>query len=163
MISYWCVGTPEQVIMCIDIFILQLYCCYSFKICLSRFLYDLYFYNTIIIAISENFYWFCSNLHVFPFLFATLSMLYKTMLNKWWVGSPLSFHDLTGIGFIFSSLNWCQLSDVLIDLSNDDILSIQFYFDEGFYHKWRWIMSYAFFCICWDDHTIFILHFLSVL
>ena len=45
-------------------------------------LYDLYFYNTIIIAISENFTG-SAPIYMSFLSYLLLSMLYKTMLNKW--------------------------------------------------------------------------------
>lgn len=106
-----------------------------------RVLYDLYFYNTIIIAISENFTG-SAPIYMSFLSYLLLSMLYKTMLNKWWVGSPLSFSWSHRNRFYLFILE-------LMSVVSCHIRSLYFPFSSTlvrvFIINGRWIMSYAFF------------------
>ena len=54
----------------------------------------------------------------------------------------------------------CEL--VIYDFYYVSICSLYTHFIESFYHKWMFNFVRGIFCICWDYHMIFILHFVSM-
>ena len=51
---------------------------------------------------------------------------------------------------------------VTCGLSYVEVCSFYTHFVESFYHKWLLSFFYVFFCIYWDNQTIFILGFVNV-
>jgi len=86
----------------------------------------------------------------FPFL----HVLVNTMLNKSGKTEHLCLVSLVEYGI--------NCGFVIYGHYYVELCSLCTYFVENFYDKWMLNFVKCFFCICWEDHMIFILHFVNV-
>ena len=111
-----------------------------------------------------HFYFFPFNLDSFYFFSLAVDSTHNTVLNRSGKrGHPCLIPDLRGNAFSFPPLS------VVLDLCLSYMAFIVLRYVSFiptlwryFYHKWILNFVRSFLCICWDDHVIFILPFVSV-
>ena len=82
-----------------------------------------------------------------------------------WIVSEYSclIPGLRGNYFSFLLLKLMSAVDLSYMLYYIEVVPLYMQFAESFYHKWMLNLSKAFLsCIYWDDHMIFVLHFVNL-
>ena len=78
------------------------------------------------------------------------------------VGNLVLFLILVEMVSVFHAWEWCGCGFVIYALYYVEVSSLYGYFLKGFYHEWVLNFVESFFCICWNDHMVFILQLINM-